>query len=448
MYKTARNLPRFVTGCAGVVIAGGLFAVGTGAPAWAEKPNLVPRENYERPVRPTSVPERATESMEPQGGRVGSFIILPSAEVTSAYDSNIFATSRNEESDFIFSFVPAVRARSDLASPVSLNFDAVGVVNRYMDNDSENTEGYRLSHDGGWEIPALGEQSFLKWGLANARDWHDRGSPDDLTAAAEPTIIHTTLGYLGFQHKPGPLSVSPRVSARYLDVDDVRSTGGTTINNDDRDHWVYREGLRVGYEFVRGYEGFVRGTLNQRRYENTPDDAGFNRDSNGWEGVGGARLGLTEITNLEVYGGYLSQSYEDARLSDVQGMSFGGQLNWTPRQEWQLAASVARSVEETFLTDFSGYLATTYAVSATYQLMPALRFDARLSYSSFEFERIAGSTAPEREDDMLMAQLGVRYYINPNYYVRASWVQTAYSSNLPNADYDRSIVYLTLGAQY
>jgi hypothetical protein len=47
-----------------------------------------------------------------------------------------------------------------------------------------------------------------------------------------------------------------------------------------------------------------------------------------------------------------------------------------------------------------------------------------------------------------MAQLGVRYYLTPNYYLRASWVQTAYSSNVANSDYDRSIVYLTLGAQY
>ena len=39
-------------------------------------------------------------------------------------------------------------------------------------------------------------------------------------------------------------------------------------------------------------------------------DVGFNRDSSGWEGVTGLRLGLTEITSLDVYAGYLSQSYD------------------------------------------------------------------------------------------------------------------------------------------
>ncbi len=440
----SRNLHRLAFAVAGV-LAAAMAAV----PAAAEKPDLTPREDYETPPRPpASVPERASESMEPTGGRIGSFVVFPSAELSTAYDSNVRAASRNEESDIIFSVIPAIRAQTDLAAPVRLNFDAVGVVNRYMDNTSENTEGYLLSHDGSWEIPALGEASFLKWGLANSRDWQERGSPDDVTSgAAEPTILHTSLGYLGFQYKPGPLSISPRVSARYVDVDDVRANDGTIINNDDRDRWIYREGLRVGYELVRGYEGYVRGTLNQRRYENTPDDAGFNRDSNGWEAVAGAKIGLTEITNFDVYAGYLSQSYDDPRLSNVEGVGFGGQLNWSPRREWQFAGSVTRTVEETIVSNFAGYLATTYAVSAAYQLMPALRFDARLSYGTFDFEPIGGSTA-SREDELLMAQLGVRYYLTPNYYVRASYVQSAYSSNVANSDYDRSVVYLTLGAQY
>ena len=442
MIRDSRTLTRLSS------LAAVIVTVGAGA-AWAEKPDLIPREVYEAPRPPAaSVPERATESMEPKGVRAGSFLILPSAEFTTSYDSNVFATSNNEEGDVIFSLVPAVRVRSDFNSPLRLNFDVIGVADRYVDNTSENVEGYLLSHDGSWEIAGLGEQSFLKWGLANARDWEERGSPDDVTNSAEPTIIHSTLGYLGFQYKPGALSISPRVSARYVDLDDGRTAAGTSINNDDRDRWVYREGLRIGYEFVRGYEGYIRGTLNQRRYENKPDDAGFNRDSDGWEAVAGAKIGLTEITNFDVYAGYISQSYDDARLPTVEGVGFGGQLNWSPRREWQLAASVARTVEETILTDYAGYLATTYALSAGYQLMPSVRFDARFAYSTFDFERLPSSSAGDREEEMLTGQVGVRYYLNPMYYVRASYTQTAYSSNAANSDYDKSVVFLTLGAQY
>lgn len=443
MDKTQHNLYRAL-GLAGILMAC------TAVPALADRPDLQPKENYSRPEpHPSSTPERAGESMDPQGGRLGSFIILPSAELGTAFDSNIFATPRNEKSDVIFSLVPTIRARSDLASPVRLNFDAVGVINRFVDHDSEDTEGYLVSHDGSWEIPALGEQSFVKWGLANSRDWQERGSPDDLTSgAAEPTIFHTSLGYVGFQYKPGPLSISPRFAARYTDVDDVRAANGTNINNDDRDRWTYSEALRVGYEFVRGYEAFVRGTLNQRRYENTPDDSGFNRDSDGWEGVGGINVGLTDVTNIELYAGYLSQEYDDPRLASIDGLTYGGRLNWSPRREWQFAASIDRSVQETIETNFSSYLATTYAVTANYQLMPALRFDASLSYSTFDFERNPGSTAQDRDDDMIMAQLGVRYYLNQNFYVRGSVAQSHYSSSTPNSDYDRSVVFLSLGAQY
>lgn len=444
MKSSPRKFQQLAAGVVGVLI------VCTAGPVLAEKPDLVPRENYDAPPpHPASLPERASESMEPKGGRVGSFVIFPSLELTGAYDSNVFATNRNEESDFIFTVVPAVRAQSDLAAPVRLNFQAVGVIDRFVDNTSENTEGYLVSHDGSWEVPALGEQSFLKWGLAHSRDWQDRGSPDDVASgAAEPTIIHSTLGYTGFQYKPGPLSITPRVSARYVDVDDVAAGDGSVINNDDRDRWVYREGLRVGYELIRGYEAYVTGGLNQRRYQDTPDDNGFDRDSDGWDAAVGARVGLTEVTSFDGYVGYMNQSYDDPRLAEVEGVGFGGRLNWSPRREWQIAASINRTIEETTLTDFSAYLATTYALAVSYQLMPALRFDARFSYGTFDYERIPGSSAAEREDDMVIGQLGVRYYFTPNYYVRALWQQSHYSSDVPNAGYDRSIVYLTLGAQY
>lgn len=433
---------------AGIGLAGlALLATAPGpATAQSQNPELRPREVYDLPPRKPTTPVPASESMEPQGGRVGNFVVFPSIEFSTGYDSNIFATNTNEEGDFIFRLLPRVRLENDL-SPVRLNLEAVGLVTRYADNSSEDAEGFLLSHDGSWEVPALGEQSFLKWGVAHSRDWLDRGLPDDTNNGTEPTIVHTSLGYAGFQYKPGPLSISPRFSARHSDFDDVGTTGGTTINNDDRDRWIFRETLRVGYEFVPGYEGYMRGTLNQRRYDTTPDDAGFDRNSDGYEAVVGAKIGLSEITNFDVFAGYLSQSYDDPRLPNVEGMSFGGQLNWSPRREWRFAASVTRSVDETNLSDYASYLNTTYAVSANYQLFPNLQLDARIAYSQFDFER-PSSTAASREDDMVMGQIGMRYYVTPNYYVRATFQQTAYSSDVANEDYDRSVVFLTLGAQY
>lgn len=433
-----------VIGAAGLAI---VSLAGGSANAQTQNYDLIPRENYDPPVRPSSLPARAPENMEPQGGRLGSFVVFPSAELSTIYDSNIFGANRNETNDVIVRFAPKLRAESDLAAPVRLNFNATGVVDRYVDHSSEDTEGYLLSHDGSWEVPALGERSFLKWGLANARDWLARGLPDDQNNGAEPTIVHTTMGYAGFQYKPGPLSISPRVSVSYIDLDDVPAVGGGTINNDDRDRWIFRETLRVGYDFTPGYEGYVRGTLNQRRYETTPDDTGFDRDSKGYEAVGGMKFGISEITSLDVYAGYLSQSYDDPRLPNVEGPGYGGQLNWSPRREWQIAGSVARSVDESILNEYASYLNTTYALSANYQLVPALRFDARLSYSTFEF-KAPSTTIVDRDDSMVMGQVGVRYYMSPNVYLRLSYVQTAYSSDAANQDYDRSIVYLTLGAQY
>lgn len=444
MTKVYTNFTRLMTSIAGLAV---VFLVSGNANIQAQTTELTPRENYDPPIRKLSVPERASETMEPQGGRIGSFVILPSAELTTAYDSNIFASNRNEVDDVIFQLTPKIRARSDLSAPVQLNFDAVGIVRRFADNNSEDTEGYLLSHDGSWEIPDLGEQSFIKWGVANARDWLARGFPGDVNSGAEPTIFYNTLGYTGFQYKPGAFSILTHVSARHLDFDDVAAVGGGTVNNDDRDRWIYRESMRFGYEFTRGYEGYLRGTLNQRRYETSPDDAGYVRDSEGYEAVGGMKIGVSPITNIDVFAGYLRQSFDDPRLPTIDGPGFGGQLNWSPRREWQIAGSVARSVEESDQTNYPSYLNTTYAMTAYYQLMPALRFESRISYSEFDFDRPINAAA-NREDSVLTGQLGVRYYMSPNLYTNLSYTQIAYSSNAVNQDYDRSVIYLTIGAQY
>jgi hypothetical protein len=192
----------------------------------------------------------------------------------------------------------------------------------------------------------------------------------------------------------------------------------------------------------------VRGKLRQVRYDTTPDDSGFNRNSSGYEAVGGVKFEISRITDVEVYGGYINADYDDARLSSVGGFTFGGAVNWSPIRPLRLTAYADRTIQETTDASFSGYLATTFGLQASYEFRPNILVDGRVSYSMNEYERVSTFAGREREDDIIEAQVGVKYLFTRNYYVNPSYRHTSRDSNVAGQDYDRSLVWLKLGARY
>ena len=81
-------------------------------------------------------------------------------------------------------------------------------------------------------------------------------------------------------HSPG----WPR-KCRYSDY---RQLNTNTLPAGSRERNVFGESLRAGYELREGFDVWVQGALNQRRYLQYVNIAGQRRDSDGWS-VTGAR---------------------------------------------------------------------------------------------------------------------------------------------------------------
>jgi hypothetical protein len=394
----------------------------------------------------STTPSRDAESFEPFGVRVGSFKLFPVAELWEIYNTNVFAAQNNQSDDWITVIKPSLSLQSDW-NLHALVFDAFTGVGRYADNTAENFIDYGARAQGKLDLPAWGRDTALFGGLAYSKLHEDRGSPDAVNGR-DPTEYSKTTGGAGFQYKPGRLGFLLNAFADSYNFDDVATSANTIINNDDRDRIEYRESLRVGYEIQPGYEAFVRGTLRQVRYDTTPDDSGFRRNSNGYDAVGGVKIDLGRITNVELYGGYLSNDYSDARLSTVSGVSFGGAVNWEPLRNLKVRGSADRSVQETTDANFAGYLATTFRIGADYDFRPNISFNTSVSYTMNEYQRNTTFRGNEREDDIINAEVGMKYMFSRNYYVNPSYRYTTRDSNVTGSDYDRSLVFVKLGAQY
>jgi hypothetical protein len=102
------------------------------------------------------------------------------------------------------------------------------------------------------------------------------------------------------------------------------------IDNDDRDRERYDFVVRVGYEFVPEYEGFVRACLSDTDYDDALDGDGVNRDSDGLEIVAGARIDVTAVLFGDVFAGFITRDFDDASLKKIDGATAGVDLTWNP----------------------------------------------------------------------------------------------------------------------
>jgi hypothetical protein len=180
------------------------------------------------------------------------------------------------------------------------------------------------------------------------------------------------------------------------------------------------------------------------------DANGFQRSSHGWEADVGTAIDLTHVVNGEVYAGYLSQYYDDPRLSNNYDIAFGGNLLWNITQITSLRATAARTVEETtqFATvngvnvDASAYIQSAIRLSVEHELLRNVLLSSFVDYINSDYKGI------NRTDDQFDVNIGARYLINRNLSASADITYTNRSSNVAGVPYERVIGLLALKAGF
>lgn len=383
------------------------------------------------------VTKRPRPEFDAQGLRAGSFLIFPKTELHGTYNSNIFAEETNETDDYIARLNPTIAARSDWNNH-ALNANVFVDHAFYSDNSKEDYTDYGVGLDGRIDVT----RTANIFGGVGARHLHeDRGSPDD-TRGVEPTEYDRYDANLGATYKPNRLGVTVEGTWRRLDYDNVATSTGAIINNQDRDRDVFGQRLRVGYDVQPGYTAFVQGSLNQRKYDTRPDRNGFDRNSDGWRLNAGVEFSVTNLIDGEIYAGYLEQSYDDPRLDTNSGMDFGGRLVWAPTQLTSVKASLAREVSETTSAGASSYLATIASLRVDHELMRNVLVGARASYTNNDYDGI------NRSDDIWGLGVDGKYFITSRFFAGAQAGWTDRDSNVAGQSYDQYTVGAFVGAQF
>ncbi|HEV2548583.1 MAG TPA: outer membrane beta-barrel protein [Stellaceae bacterium] len=415
-----------------------------------------------------TVLSRPRPDYDPLGIRLGSFIVHPTLGLTETYDSNVFATQNGAKSDFYTTENPGVSVASDW-NRHSLAFTATGQFKQYATHSSENVNNAAADLRGRYDI-SNGQYFIADGGYALQHE--DRASPDSTVNQAHPTEYHVTGAYLAYVRELARIGLRVDSTVTSYDFNSQFTSTGILVPENDRDRIEYVVAPRVSYEFIPGYQAFVRAVGNLRQYNQQdqtllhPDPGDFRitnpsarRNSKGYELDAGTAIEVTRLITAEVYVGFLHQEYEAQSqpgelFHNFNGPAFGGNLLWNVTPLTSIKGSFSQSVAETTLvvatptaanpfaeSAASGSRETNFQLTVEHELLRNLLLTGSVGYVRDAYSEI------NRTDDTFGGAIGARYLMNRNIRLTADVSYSKRDSNVPGAGYDRviGIVGATVG---
>lgn len=379
----------------------------------------------------TATRQSGTPDTSDSAGTPSGFKVVPGLATGVTYDSNVYATPAQPQSDLLFTVSPSLQVTGQ-GNGHSLSLGLQATETRYRSNSNENSTDYQLDASGRQRVDAYGE---VFGGVGYARAHEDRTSPDDVQGT-RPTVFTDASTYLGLSQRWSAVSLRVGGTFDHLIFRNVRDAAGDAIDNADRNRNVVGVGLRLGYALSPHVDLFTQGTYDERTYARRIDDNGLRRGSQGDSWVVGVASHDTRDLRGEFYAGWLSQHYADPRLPAVAVPTAGASLSWRVTPGTTLDANLSRSVEETTLPGTSSYVDTSVG------LQVRRVFDGRLSaYAGVDVTR-SDFRGIARRDDLFGASVGVSYRIRRHLQLDANYQLLQRHSNVADAEYGRNEVYV------
>jgi hypothetical protein len=367
-------------------------------------------------------------------------------ELTTFYDSNIFASRSNREGDFVTLASPSLELQSGSARQ-NLLVDVGANLGHYWNHPNENFVDYRLILRGRDRLSAR-LQLFAS--LGTRQEHEGRDSPDADRSGDEPTTYLAHNADLGAIFASGAHQLRLGGTIEALRFDDVPSGDGTLINEDrDRNH--YGLGLRLARRIAPETQVFLQAQYDRRDYLEPTDIFGFRRDSAGHRAALGIEHAAEGGRSVEGYLGYLGQRYEDPAFDDNATLDIGIALELpvSPGSRW--SAELRRELLETTEFGASGYLLTGLSITFGRRIDDRLHVDADGYYGIGKFEQTA------RDDELIGLGASLEYALSNSWYATLGYQWTRRDARVPDTgdplidegeDYDRHLISLSLRTSF
>jgi hypothetical protein len=304
----------------------------------------------------------------------GSWTVMPELRLSALANSNIFATSTNEEEDVIFLVEPKVmfdRSTDEL----KITADAHATIRQFAENTGENINLYGAS--GLLRYKATPSQTVTV-GAGFERTFQRRDDPernDDLNLPLTP--IANISGDLGYSYRPGRIGLEGRVGVVRTDFDEPV--------DDERDLTSYRGSVRALVGLSSRIDGFVEPYAIWRDFRLDVDTTGVDRDGKTYGVNAGVALDLTDKLTGEIGAGLFRAAFDDPTLDEFTGFGASGELTWLPQQRTAVVLKVFRGDVATNRLGANGRIDSRASLEVFQEVRHNLRARLEAGYRHGEF---------------------------------------------------------------
>ena len=126
-------------------------------------------------------------------------------------------------------------------------------------------------------------------------------------------------------------------------------------------------------------------------------------------------MNYSGVITGELFVGYLDRQFDDIAFGNVQGPSFGGEIDWNITRLTTVSLGASRTTDATTLVGASTTLNTRFMLGIDHELRRNLVLQLDLEVANENFKGIL------REDDILRLGIMAEYRMN-----RKLWLQAGY----------------------
>lgn len=388
-----------------------------------------------------TVTQRPRTDLDPLGLRTGDFFWFPHGEADELYNSNIFAIPA-ATGDWITALQPGFDLLSNFPRN-GIDLHAGAATQYYAIHPSQNTATGFVSADGHLDV----SQASSFYGSAQAAHLYEpRTSPNSPGNAAEPVMYNDYTANFGYAQTGLRLGYEGDLAVQSSQYNGVPAIGGGVLPQSAQNVTQSQAALRVSYELVPDYRGYVRAAGTLYDYEHTTP-GGTRFDSTVYRVDLGLQILPRHIIYGEAYLGYLREAFDASSLGAVSTPDAGGQLVWNVTRLTTLTFSGIRAFQTSnpaIVATGVGYLTSLASVSVDHELRHNLLLNANASYENDAYQGIS------RTDNVFTGGAGVKYLLARNLYVGASYdyQQRASNGRTPGTPYSQSMLMLRISTQF
>ena len=388
-------------------------------------------------VAPEDMPvkDRLRPEYQARGIRSGSWIFNPTLTAGTLYDSNVFSSDSNKQSDIAGFVGAALRARNSSeknALDFQLDTQSLSYLNHPGLNEVDATfKGngrFELQHD--LELLTAIKAAYLHEGV---------GTLSSPAGAVQPTPYSLFSGDVTLRRQTGRVTTSVGVRADSYDYGSTRAQDGTIINQDARDGQVYTAHGRIDYAFSEKTAWFTSIEGNRRDLRGM---AGDPLDSSGYRALTGFDIELTHLIKGEIAAGWMAQHFTSSAIGDIDGPAYRAMLTWSPTRRLDIHFNAEQAVTEAADTSSTGVRADALQVGFDYELRPNIILSSAATY---EKDRFFGQ---DRTDNVYFVDAQLKYLMNQVTSISLLYRYLLRDSDSPGFSYDKHQVGINASARF